>query len=125
MSFRTAGGAPATAAWNFAGNPAEDELALTGPRGRVSFSVFGFEPVRLATPEGIQSLDAERPAHVQQPMIQAVVDDLLGLSPSPSTGVSARRTSAVMDRVLEGYYGDRRAAFWEAPERWPGRPLTS
>lgn len=121
MSFRTGTGAPATAAWNFAGNPAEDELALTGTRGRLSFSVFGFEPVRLATPEGIQSLDAERPAHVQQPMIQAVVDDLLGLRANPSTGVSARRTSVVMDRVLEAYYGDRSAAFWEHPERWPGR----
>jgi predicted dehydrogenase len=125
MSFRTAAGAPATAAWNFAGGPAEDELAITGTRGRVSFSVFGFEPVRLATAEGIQSLDAERPAHVQQPMIQDVVDDLLGLRPSPSTGLSARRTSAVMDRVLQGYYGDRSGAFWETPERWPGRPLTS
>lgn len=56
MSFRTAAGAPATAAWNFAGSPPEDELALTGTRGRVRFSVFGFEPVRLATAEGIQSL---------------------------------------------------------------------
>jgi hypothetical protein len=30
-----------------------------------------------------------------------------------------------MDRVLQGYYGDRSGAFWETPERWPGRPLTS
>jgi hypothetical protein len=87
----------------------------------VSFSVFGAEPVRFATVDGIQSLDAEHPVHVQQPMIQAVVDDLLGLRPAPSTGVSARRTSAVMDRVLQGYYGDRNGAFWEDPARWPGR----
>lgn len=121
MSFRTAAGVPGAAAWNFAGSPADDELAVTGTLGRVSFSVFGVEPVRLATVDGIESLDAERPAHVQQPMIQAVVDDLLGLRPAPSTGVSARRTSAVMDRVLQGYYGDRNRAFWETPECWPGR----
>jgi predicted dehydrogenase len=121
MSYRTAAGVPGAAAWDFAGSPAEDELAITGTLGRVSFSVFGFEPVRVATADGIQSLDAERPAHVQQPMIQAVVDDLLGIRPAPSTGVSARRTSDVMDRVLQGYYGDRSGAFWANAERWPGR----
>lgn len=121
MSFRTAGGVPGAAAWNFAGSPAEDELAITGPLGRVSCSVFGFEPVRLATAEGLQTLEAERPAHVQQPLIQEVVDDLLGLRAASSTGDSARRTSVVMDRVLQGYYGDRSAAFWEQPDRWPGR----
>lgn len=121
MSFRTAAGVPGAAAWDFAGSPAEDELAITGTLGRASFSVFGFEPVRVATADGIQSLDAERPTHVQQPMIQAVVDDLLGIRPAPSTGVSARRTSDVMDRVLLAYYGDRSGAFWERPERWPGR----
>jgi predicted dehydrogenase len=121
MSFRTGAGVPGVASWNFAGSPPEDELAVTGTLGRVSFSVFGFEPVRLATADGIQALDAERPAHVQQPLIQAVVDDLLGLRPGPSTGISARRTSAVMDQVLAGYYGGREGAFWEHPQRWPGR----
>lgn len=121
MSFRTEAGVPGAAAWNFAGPPAEDELAIAGTLGRVSFSVFGFEPVRLATAESLQQLDAERPAHVQQPLIQDVVDDLLGLQAAPSTGDSARRTTVVMDRVLQGYYGDRSAAFWEQPDRWPGR----
>jgi hypothetical protein len=49
------------------------------------------------------------PPHVQQPLIQTVVDDLLGrLSGSdvgrcPSTGISAARTNWVMDQVLEEY----------------------
>jgi hypothetical protein len=58
---------------------------------------------------------------VAQPLIQTVVDDLLGLGTCPSTGESARRTSRVMDQVLEDYYGGRSDAFWERPETWPGR----
>jgi hypothetical protein len=57
---------------------------------------------------------------VQQPLIQTVVDDLLGRGTCPSTGESARRTSAVMDAVLDSYYGGRSDAFWQRPQTWPG-----
>ena len=40
------------------------------------------------------------------------------------TGESARRTSVVMDRVLEDYYGGRTDAFWLRPATWPGRSST-
>jgi hypothetical protein len=58
---------------------------------------------------------------VQQPLIQTVVDALLGRGACPSTAQSARRTSAVMDAALASYYGDRGGEFWNAPESWPGR----
>jgi len=126
MSFRAGPGVPGTAAWNFATSANEDELVFSGSLGRLTCSVFGFEPVRVATPEGIQTLETERPDHVQQPLIQDVVNDLLGYSAAPTTAVAARRTSVVMDKVLADYYGDRSGPFWEHPERWPGRrPLTS
>ena len=37
-----------------------------------------------------------------------------------STGVSAARTSAIVDTVLLDYYGTRADGFWQAPESWPG-----
>jgi hypothetical protein len=40
---------------------------------------------------------------------------------SPSTGVSAARTQAAIDRALEGYYGSRADGFWRDPAKWPGR----
>ena len=43
------------------------------------------------------------------------VDTLLGRGTCPSTGESARRTNAVMDRVLAAYYGGREDAFWTRP----------
>lgn len=121
MSFVAGGDVPGAAAWNFASAVAEDELSFTGPLGRIAFSVFGVEPVRVVTASGTKEHDAPRLPHVQQPLIQSVVDDLLGREACPSTGESARRTSAVMDTVLQGYYGDRATTFWETPDTWPGR----
>jgi predicted dehydrogenase len=120
MSFRTGNGALGTAHWNFASAVRDDLLELRGPEGCLSFSVFGSEPVRLETAAGVQLFDRPPPPHVQQPLIQAVVDDLLGRATCPSTGESARRTSQVMDRVLAEYYGGRTDEFWSRPETWPG-----
>jgi hypothetical protein len=69
----------------------------------------------------VRLFDLPYPPHVAQPLIQSVVDDLLGRGECPSTGESARRTSRVMDRVLDAYYGGRGDAFWERPQTWPGR----
>ncbi len=119
-SFR-AGGVPGAAAWNFASAVREDILEITGTEGRVSLSVFGNEPLRLETAAGLKTFERPNPPHVQQPLIQTVVDDLLGRGECPSTGESARRTSRVMDEVLAGYYGGRSDEFWRRPETWPGR----
>jgi 1,5-anhydro-D-fructose reductase (1,5-anhydro-D-mannitol-forming) len=121
MRFRTARGVPGAAAWNFAAADKEDMLEFIGSEGRISLSVFGAEPVRLQNSGGIELFDLPHPPHVAQPLIQTIVDELLGRGSCPSTGESARRTSAVMDRVLAGYYGGRDDAFWARPHTWPGK----
>jgi hypothetical protein len=42
----------------------------------------------------------ETPDHIQQPLIQLIVDELRGEGRSPSRGETALRTSRVMDRML-------------------------
>lgn len=121
MTFLTAGGVPGTGAWNFASAIHVDEVVLAGTVGRLVFSTFGNEPIRLETREGVQAFERPNPPHVQQPLIQTVVNALLGRGVCPSTGESARRTSAVMDTVLNAYYGGRDDAFWSRAESWPGR----
>lgn len=120
MAFR-AGGAVGVGRWNFGGFASEDRITLTGTRGRVSTSTFGDEPVRLETETGVEDIPFVRPDPVQGPLVQTMVDDLLGRGACPSTGVSAARTAHAMDRVLAGYYGTRRGAFWRDPAAWPGR----
>jgi predicted dehydrogenase len=119
LSFR-AGGVPGCGQWNFASATRVDRLCLRGTEGRIDLRVLENEPIRLENAEGLREIVCAHPPHVQQPLIQSVTDDLLGLACCPSTGESARRTSRVMDRVLAGYYGGRDDAFWARPGTWPG-----
>lgn len=121
--FRTGDGVPAYASWNFASGVREDHLEFTGAVGRVSLSAFGNEPVRLETVSGVEEFALPNPPHIQLPLVQTIVDELLSRGTCPSTAESGRRTSRVMDRILEGYYGGRADAFWTRPETWPGRGL--
>jgi predicted dehydrogenase len=121
MTFRTAGGALGAAQWTFASDQRADEIVISGDRGELRLSTFGSEPVAVRRGGEVESFDLPNPRHVQQPMIQTVVDHLLGRGRCESTGVSAARTSAVIDTVLRGYYGTRDDGFWRAPETWPGR----
>jgi predicted dehydrogenase len=120
LSFRSAAGVPGAMACNFASATRDDTMRLTGSEGEITFSVFGPEPLKLENAGGVQTFDLPHPPHVAQPLIQSVIDDLLGRGMCPSTGESARRTSQVMDRVLESYYGGRADDFWTRPEKWPG-----
>jgi hypothetical protein len=52
-----------------------------------------------------------QPEHVQQPLIQTMVDELLGRGTCPSTGESGARTSRVMDRMLETFRAARGIRF--------------
>jgi len=56
--------------------------------------------------------------HIQQPLIQTIVNALSQQGTCPSTGASALRTARVMDMVLDRYYGGRADAFWRRPATW-------
>jgi predicted dehydrogenase len=120
LSFRTPAGVLGAATWNFTSHARDDTLDFFGTAGRISLPFFSAEPVRLEAASGIQELTTPNPPHVAEPLIQLVTDDLLGRGTCPSTGESARRTSAVMDRVLSDYYGGRADAFWQRAGTWPG-----
>lgn len=121
MHFSTPDGALGAATWHFAAQSEEDRLSLIGTAGRVDISTFGNEPVELHTSGGVETFDLPNHQPIQQPLIQTIVDDLLGRGRRPSTGESGARTAAVMDAVLSDYYGGRDDSFWQRPATWPGR----
>lgn len=121
LTFTTPSGAIGSACWNFAARHREDRIEILGTEGRLALSTFGTEPVQLRTADGEQSFDLPNPKHVQAPLIQTIVDDLLGRGTCESTGTSAARTNAVLDAALSGYYGGRHDAFWTRPDTWPGQ----
>jgi len=121
MHFRTESGIPGTASWNFASWQQKDRITVTGTSGKMTFSVFGNEPVRCDTGDNHEVFELPNPQHIQQPMIQTIVNDLLGRGVCKSTGESAARTAAVMDAVTTNYYGTRDSGFWLRSSDWPAR----
>jgi predicted dehydrogenase len=122
--FRTATGVPGKAVWSFwpeAENRVTESFAIQSHTHFLEFSVFGTEPLKFGPLGAQKEIPVAHPAHVAQPLIQEVTNDLLGLGPCSSTGEAAARTSRIIDTVLQGYYGGREDAFWTRPETWPGR----
>jgi len=103
-SFAFATGVHGVGLWNFASYGELDQTELIGTHGKLTFSAFGTEPIRLTTAAGITEFPEPMPAHVQQPLIQTIVDELNGHGHCPSTGESAARTNWVMDQLLQDYY---------------------
>jgi predicted dehydrogenase len=78
-----------------------DRIEIIGSTGSISFSCFDPSAVRLISNQVEHEFMLPWPEHVQQSLIQTVVDALRGQGECPSTGESAARTTAVMDAILK------------------------
>lgn len=103
MAFAFANGVQGTGAWSFCGHGRRDEVEIIGDRGRLAFSTFGDDPVRLEGAAGTQTFDIANPLHVQRPLVETIVAELRGEGRCPSTGETAARTTRVIDAVLREY----------------------
>lgn len=86
--------------WCFSSFDRLDITEIVGNKGKISYSTFDSEPIVLTTAKGREVFSFDYPQHIQQPLIQLVVDELNGAGICPSTGESAARTSWVMDQML-------------------------
>ena len=97
-----------TGIWNFHADAKTDAITFTGSEGTIATPVFSDGDVVVTRPGGAETFPIRNPPHVHQPLIQSIVDELRGGGTcAASTGTSAARTSWVMDRCLESYYGRR------------------
>ncbi len=101
-NFRFASGVQGSGVWCFTVDPHQkcDTMEIFGSRGKIVFSAFSDDPVRLERDGAVQEWPISYPQHVQQPLIQTIVDQLHGRGHCPSTGESAARTSRVMDEIV-------------------------
>jgi len=100
--------------WNFVADKPEDEFRVCGSLGELRVSCFGNEPIRVTyQDERAESFEIPKPEHVQMPLIQTIVDELLGVGKSLSTGENGLRCQEVMDKALEEFYGGREDGFWK------------
>jgi predicted dehydrogenase len=95
-----------TGTWSFnvPKKSSRDIIEITGTEGSIRFSTFDFEPIVMINGNGRQEFINERPEHVQFYLIRKIISDLSGKEKAPSTGISAARTSRVMDQVVAEYY---------------------
>jgi 1,5-anhydro-D-fructose reductase (1,5-anhydro-D-mannitol-forming) len=106
-AFRTDTGVAGTGMWNFNADAKTDVMTFTGSLGTLTTPIFTDGDVVVAAAGGRETIAVRNPAHVHQPLIQTIVDELRGRGRCESTGESGARTSRVMDRCLEGFYGPR------------------
>jgi predicted dehydrogenase len=76
-----------------------DNTTIIGSEGQISYPTFGNRVVLNTDKQGQEEFEFDLPAHIQQPLIQLVVDDLLGKVSCPSTGVSGARTNRIMEQL--------------------------
>lgn len=101
-SFRFKNGPVGSGSWCFVSHERikSDLIEILGTKGRISFSTFEFSPIVLETNEGKQEFMPVNPPHIQQYMIENIVQELRGEGKSPSNGISGARTNKVMDFIL-------------------------
>ncbi|MDW3649964.1 MAG: Gfo/Idh/MocA family oxidoreductase [Bacteroidia bacterium] len=103
-SFRFENGIMGTGSWCFnAGASGHKEMTeIIGSRGIIRFPTFGKPWVEVELDSGEKDKSHFiMPQHIQQPLIENIVAELLGKGTSPSTGQSAIRTNYVMGQMIE------------------------
>jgi predicted dehydrogenase len=107
-SFRFASGVQGTGAWCFCADTRKDEIELMGSHGRITFATFeNAEPIVFTSEHGESHIQIDPPAHIQQPLIQTIVEELNGTGQCPSTGASGARTTWVMEEMIKEWYADK------------------
>jgi predicted dehydrogenase len=92
--------------WCFSSSLAasRDSIEIVGDKGLIKFSCFNFEPIVIENDEGRKEYVNERPEHVQIYLIEQVVKALISNGTTVSTGISAARTSRILDEIVKDYY---------------------
>ncbi|MCX6259230.1 MAG: Gfo/Idh/MocA family oxidoreductase, partial [Bacteroidia bacterium] len=95
-----------TGIWSFSSSREanRDNFEIVGEKGIIKTSTFTYEPIVLVNGNGRREFINERPENIQFYLIEQIVKALSGKGEVVSTGVSAARTSWVMDEVIREYY---------------------
>jgi predicted dehydrogenase len=99
--FMFESGAHGTGSWCFNAGDNLDQTEIIGSKGKITYSNFENAPVILYKNDYEEAFEIDHPAHIQQPLIQRIVDELLGKGISPSRGTTAMLTNKVMDEIFK------------------------
>lgn len=85
--------------WSFCADESHDMLTISGDCGEITLSVFGNSPIRFITPDQTENYIFPVQKHVEQPYIQAIVNELLGKGSHPGSLESAIRAVEVIEKM--------------------------
>jgi predicted dehydrogenase len=87
--------------WNFGCGNSEDRVEIFGSKGKIEFSVFKDEPIRLTGHQKQEKLFIENPENIQLNHVEDIRNQLFNEDyVHPSNGETATHTSWVMDKIL-------------------------
>lgn len=88
--------------FNVSASEAKDQFEIVGTKGKIAFSVFGKQYINIMQ-DGLETIiPFEPPVHVQQPMIEAVVNYFLEKGPNPCSAEDGATVMELMDRMTAG-----------------------
>lgn len=85
--------------WCFTSYEREDRCEIIGSKGKISFSVFDHNPLVIEKDGQKATLEFEKLQHVQQPMIQNVVEYFLEQTPNPCSPSEGVQVMKMMDAM--------------------------
>jgi predicted dehydrogenase len=90
--------------WDFNAPPGhrKDECVITGSSGEMRFSVFGTQEIRMNVNGHETKIAFDPPRHVQQPLIEKVVQYFLGKGPNPCPPEEGYEIMKLMDAFTGG-----------------------
>jgi predicted dehydrogenase len=103
-TFLFASGVHGVGTWCFTAHERLDHTEIVGSKGKIAYSTFDDQPIILTTAAGTQEFPYDYPPHIQQPLIQQMVNALNGIGTCASSGETAVRTTWVMEQMLQDYY---------------------
>jgi len=98
-SFVFQSGVHGTGTWCFSTQHAVDRVELAGTTGRIRFPSFANDPIVLENAQGRQEWNIAHPPHVQQPLIQQIVDELCGRGRCVSSGENGARATWITEQL--------------------------
>ncbi len=101
--FKFACGAIGTGIWSFVthNEGAQDSVEIIGTQGSLKFSSFKTEPILLIKDDGITEFPYLNPENIQYNLIKQVSESILEGKKCASDGISAARTSKIMEQIIQ------------------------
>ncbi len=114
FSYKTKTGVTGTALFNCIADNKSDRMFVYGTKGSISFSIHGDDKITISKfGEEKQTITISCQEHIEQPMVEKVVQSLLGKINNPCSGTDALPTYWAIDEVLNEFYNGRQREFWK------------